>query len=68
MSKATGNKIQPKGLLDRFVIWLRWGYLTEHNKATVGGHVSEIEYHDKKGNIVGYWAYGEFDPHLPYRG
>lgn len=30
--------------------------------------VSEIEYLNKAGERIGYWAYGYFDPSLPYQG
>ncbi len=45
------------------------GDLTEKVKATAGDNVTaEIEYRDKEGNIVGYWAYGSWNPNLPYQG
>ena len=44
------------------------GGITATIKDHVGGHVSEIEYTDKDGTVVGYWAYGHFDPNLPYKG
>lgn len=30
--------------------------------------VSEVGYYNRKGELVGYWAYGSFDPSGPYRG
>lgn len=48
--------------------WLRFGNITETTKAVDGGVVSEIEYRGRHGKIVGYWAYGSFDPAFPYRG
>lgn len=36
--------------------------------AVDGGYVSEIEYLNKYGERIGYWAYGSFDPSLPYQG
>ena len=32
-----------------------------------GGAVSEVAYIGRFGRIVGYWAYGHFDPAMPYR-
>lgn len=29
---------------------------------------AEIEYTNDSGEIVGYWAYGSFDPAYPYQG
>lgn len=49
-------------------LWLRFGRITEHVKAVDGGVVSEIEYRGWSGRRVGYWAYGFWDPRLPYRG
>lgn len=28
----------------------------------------EIEYYDEQGVVIGYWAYGSYDPDLPYQG
>ena len=49
-------------------LWLRFGAITETVKSVDGGVVSEIEYRGRNGTIVGYWAYGDFDPAFPYRG
>lgn len=52
-----------------FWSWLRFGTLTERTVAVMDGWcVMEIEYKDCRGNIVGWWAHGSFDPSLPYRG
>ena len=32
------------------------------------GHAAEIEYMDDDENLIGKWAYGSFDPNLPYQG
>ena len=48
--------------------WLRFGQITETVKAVDGGVASEIEYRGRFGWVVGYWAYGHFDPSLPYQG
>lgn len=45
---------------------LRFGKVTARPMADVADIVSEIAYVDKKGIIVGYWAYGCYDPSLPY--
>lgn len=48
--------------------WIRFGTITEHVMGTAGhGIVAEIEYRGR-GKVVGYWAYGYFDPALPYQG
>ena len=53
------------------VLWLRlrFGKITGTVRGTAGdGVVSEIEYTGRGGKRIGYWAYGYFDPSLPYRG
>lgn len=47
---------------------IRFGNLEEVVKAVDGGVASEIEYRGRGGQLVGYWAYGSFDPAFPYRG
>lgn len=42
--------------------------ITEVIKAIDGGCVSEIEFLGPDGNIIGYWAYGYYDPQYPYQG
>lgn len=49
-------------------IWLRFGRITHEVLAADGGLVSEIEFRDRLGRVVGYWAHGSFDPRMPYRG
>lgn len=46
---------------------IRFGRVRPVVKDTVAGTVAEIVYFDNKGEIVGYWAYGHFDPSFPYR-
>jgi hypothetical protein len=48
--------------------WVRFGKITETVKSVDGGVVSEIEYRGRSGKVIGYWAYGHFDPTGPYRG
>ena len=46
-----------------------FGILTERVIATAGDNIpAEIEFIDKHGNVVGFWAYGHFHPDYPYRG
>lgn len=53
----------------RFYRYTRFGKITERIVATAGHCVvSEIEYLDRNGKVVGYWAYGYYDPSLPYQG
>lgn len=47
--------------------WIRFGTITEKVTAIDGGVPSEIEFRGRFGRLVGFWAYGSFDPGLPYR-
>lgn len=42
--------------------------LTETIIDTTNGMPCEIEYRDAENTLVGFWAYGSFDPELPYQG
>jgi len=54
--------------MKKLIKWIRFGKITEKVKAVDGGHASEIEYRGRFGKVVGYWAYGSYDPSLPYKG
>ena len=59
------------GIRRRFrslVVTLRFGDIQSRVVDQINGTASEIEYTDKRGRVVGYWAYGSFDPTLPYQG
>ncbi len=55
-------------MFKRWWQWIRFGEISEQVKSIDGGCASEIAYYDRFGRMVGYWAYGSFDPNLPYRG
>jgi hypothetical protein len=46
---------------------LRWAPITAVVMGRINGSACEIEFRDRCGNVIGYWAYGAFDPGLPYR-
>lgn len=50
--------------------WLKWGRLREETKDTLDGYIvlEYAVYSCRTGQMVGYWAYGHFDPSMPYRG
>lgn len=53
----------------RLYVAIRYGKLTEHVVGTAGDNVSaEIEYRDRNGNVIGFWAYGYWHPKYPYQG
>lgn len=54
--------------IKRLYLWVRWGEITEHVVDTIANVACEIEYRDRNGKTIGYWAYGHFDPGYPYRG
>jgi hypothetical protein len=45
-----------------------FGEITSRIVTTDGGFASEVEFRDSKNNVIGYWAYGSYDPSLPYKG
>jgi hypothetical protein len=51
-------------------LWYRikWGDIQFVVKCFIDYTPCEIEYYDRKGNVIGYWAYGSFDPAMPYQG
>lgn len=59
------NKLKSK--IKRMFL-LKYGHITEEIKSIDAGFVSEVEYRDCNGVVIGYWAYGSFDPSLPYQG
>ena len=57
------------------VAWLKWwiGPVTDKVTSSIDmgvgpGLPCEIGYYNSKGELVGYWAYGGFDPAFPYKG
>ena len=47
---------------------IRYGKITSMTVDDINYTPCEIKYMDKNGNIIGYWAYGYFEPNLPYQG
>lgn len=45
-----------------------YGRVKKRFVADVANVTSEIEYTGRFGVVVGYWAYGFYDPRLPYIG
>jgi hypothetical protein len=55
--------------LQKIIDWAECLSVDETIKDTINGIPCEIEYRSKlTGNVVGYWAYGYYDPNLPYNG
>ena len=55
---------------DEVRVWqhLKYGQITSKVKDTIGGLTCEEAYYDCNGEMIGYWAYGSFDPAYPYQG
>lgn len=48
--------------------WVRFGKVTSKVMDTAGGGiVCEVAYFGRGGQMVGYWAYGSWDPAFPYQ-
>jgi len=55
--------------IKQIYLWFKFGIITSKVKDRAGDHViSEVEYYDENGVTIGYWAYGSFDPSMPYQG
>lgn len=47
---------------------VRFGKVTAQVTGTAGHNVAaEIEYRDKSGEVIGFWAYGSWHPSYPYQ-
>lgn len=57
-----------KRKLCRAIQWLRFGKITYVVVDRIDWTVCEAKYVGRFGKTVGYWAYGYFDPCLPYKG
>lgn len=55
-------------IIKRFWNWVRFGKVRSKVVSVDGGVVSEVAYYDRNGLVCGWWAYGSFDPAMPYRG
>lgn len=66
---ANRVRVLAKQKVHTLVTWVRFGTITSEVKGYAGGGVvCEIEYRGRRGQVVGYWAYGHFDPTGPYQG
>ena len=55
-------------MLKRLWTWIRFGTITEQIKESINGIPCEIDYIDRRGKVVGFWAYGCWHPDYPYQG
>jgi len=52
----------------KLIRWIRFGTIRERVVSRIEGTPCEIEYTGRFGRVIGYWAYGSFDPSEPYQG
>jgi hypothetical protein len=55
-------------MIKRLYLYLRFGKITARVVDRIDYVPCEIQYFNSKGETIGYWAYGCFDPNFPYRG
>jgi len=55
-------------MIRKFYLWLRFGTITCKVVDTINGLPCEKAYYGRRGKLIGYWAYGNFDPEAPYQG
>lgn len=55
-----------KALKD-FYYYVRFGKVSSVVKDKINDIPCEIAYYDRNGRMIGYWAYGYFDPNMPYK-
>lgn len=71
LPKFTSSASLLRRLIYRIRLWW-WGKLTtverDHMDAWGSHLTTEYEIFDCRGNSIGYWAYGSFDPNAPYQG
>lgn len=56
------------GNMRKIWMWIRFGNIKEVPTDYINGIACEIEYRGRGNKVVGFWAYGSFDPSLPYQG
>ena len=57
-----------KATIRRIAHRIRFGKITSRIDDTINNIPCEITYFGRCGEVIGFWAYGSFDPSLPYRG
>ena len=55
-------------LIKKCISILRFGKVRLVIKATEANVPSEYEILDRNNKVVGYWAFGIYDPNMPYKG
>lgn len=52
-----------------FYILVRWGGINDRVLDYIQYTICEVEYTAKRsGKVIGYWAYGSYNPDYPYQG
>ena len=55
-----------KYYINRFIDWIYFGKITQETKGYIAGCIAEIAYYGRGKKLIGYWAYGYYDPSFPY--
>ncbi len=55
-------------IIKRLYLFIRFGYITKCVVDSINGYPCEIAYYDRTGKMIGYWAYGYYDPEGKFQG
>ena len=56
------------GKLKVIWLWLRFYPIKKKVTCYIDYRECEAEFYSRQGEVVGVWAYGYYDPHMPYQG
>ena len=62
------RKLYIKARLKDLYLYLRFGRITSKVEERLEGVVSQECFYGRNGKVIGFWAYGNYDPNLPYKG
>jgi len=69
LKRGVGHFNQMLRKLKKFIRWVKYGKITSKVTETAGDGVpAEIEYYDRFGRCIGFWAYGYLEPNSLYKG
>jgi hypothetical protein len=54
--------------IKRLYLFIRFGYITKQVVDSINGLPCEIAYYGRHGEMIGYWAYGYYDPKGKFKG
>lgn len=68
VSVASAIAQEGRDILRKTYLWVRFGTIRTEVRDRIDWLVCEEAYFGRGNKLIGYWAYGNFDPHLPYQG